>query len=674
MALNPNETYRPAGIDFDPPTPDQRALVARVQARRISLMADQQLLRARYEEVMQWINPPWDPISRRVDPQPDAATTDRLGRGVLHVDLTNPAVDRWAVLQLGEPPIFRVRPKYVQAPVDHPDDPEKTAYDRKQYQLDRAIAQNQSSQMEAQSQEWAEHADLHRTLFWAAWAKEAFGKSIIKTGWDPDTDLPTAELYENPSQVYYGWSKRYGLRRLSWAIVADEMSPEEAGLRYGIDLPLDDGGALDLASWTGTLDKGDMDMRQEQQAATSRFVYVEESWEVKKAADGRIGVEQALILAGRVIEGPTWYPWSKLPFHVFENQHIPTWQHGKSTAEQVIPINASLDAMWDRQREVIDFEAGPRFKGMNMANSGDEVDVPEAFHMIPLREGEDILQLDTRVDFFPTELHSNQMYEGLHRSTGLTPIAWGMSPNAQTSGRAMSAEWRAVELPLTGRLINMGPEVKAIMECWWDYAETYVSEAKAVAKGYRRFVIVWIPIDIRDATEKTQDIIARLNNGMLDFQTAIEESGKENSDEIWAKVRADWVDPVANPLRYQQYLTLQQLELTIRQSQLQVAQMEAQAQQAGAAAQPGGAPGGPGGPTPDELGQQGVNAAGAAAQQGPQGSPSQNQPGGGALPVDTSILSQTPLEGGIGNRAIVNPAGGGGTPAGPAPASGVTPR
>lgn len=657
-----NEAYAPPRLERDPPTPEERAIVARVQARRVALMGDNQQLRSRYEEVMQWVNPPWDPISRRQDPRPELATMDRIGRSLLHVDLVNPAIDRWAVLQMAEMPICRVKPKYVPPPVDDPNKPDDTAYNRKQYQLDIAIAQAQSSQMENQSLEWAETADLHRTLFWAVWAKEAFGKSIIKTGWDADRGLPTAELYENPSAVYYGWSKRYGTRRLSWAIVADEMSPEEASIRFGIQLPIDQAGMLDLASWTGVLDQGDMDQRVEQGGANQRFVWVEESWELAEQ-DGKQGVSYALILAGRVVEGPTWYPWSKLPFHVLENQHIPTWSHGKSTAEVVIPINESLDQMWDRQREVIDFEAGPRFKGIGLANSGDEVDVPEAFHMIPLREGEDIQQLDTRVDFFPTELHSNQMFEGLHRSTGLTPIAWGMSPNAQTSGRAMSAEWRAVELPLAGRLINLTPEVKGIFECWWDYAESYNDDFKQLAKGYRRFQVIWIPIDIRDATEKTQDIIARLGANMIDLETAIEESGKENSDEILAKVLADLVDPIKNPLRYQQYLTLQQLELTIRQTQLQVQQMEAAAgQQAPGAAPPGA------GPSPDQLAQQGANAAGQAAQQvAPQGSVSQNQPsqqpGAGGLPVDTSILSQTPLVGGIGNRAIVSPSGAGGPPA-----------
>jgi hypothetical protein len=670
MAIAPDQVFRGPASQLPPPTPAERELVARAETRRIALMGDQQLLRQRYEEVMRWLNPPWDPISRRPDPRQEAATMERAGENLLHVDLANPSVDRWAVLQMGAAPIFKVRPTYVPPPVEDPDDPDKTTYDRKQYNIDRAMAQLQSSQMESQTQEWGEFADLHRTLFWAAWCQEAFGKAIVKSGWDPDADRPTAELYENPSAVYYGWSKRYGNRQLAWAMVVDEMAPEEANARYNLRLPVTSVGSLDVATWTGLQDQGDMDQRPEAQQSVQAFVNVEEYWELHYDEAGKAdGVMFALILAGRVIDGPTHYPWKRLPFHVFESQHIPTWPHGKSTAEVVIPINAALDDMWDRQHDVIQFEAGPRYKGLNMANSGDEVDIPDAFHMIPLREGEDIAQIDTRVDFFPTELHSNQMYEGLHRSTGLTPIAWGMSPNAQTSGRAMSAEWRAVELPLTARLINSTPPVKEIWLSWWDYAEAYREDAKRVCKGYRAFSVIWVPLDIRDKTEKTADVINRVQANLLDPETAIEETGYENSDEIVARIRAYLVDPVWNPLRYQQYLTLQQLELSIRQQQLQVSQME---QEAAAAQQaPAAQPGQTGSPAPDQLAQQGANAAGQAAQGVNPATESTNQPGqmpGSGLPVDTSILSQTPLEGGIGNRAIVNPAGG------PVPTSGQQPQ
>ena len=655
-----DETVAPPRSTLPPLDDFTRGIVDRAEARHIALMADNQLLRDRYTEIMNWVNPPWDPIEKRLDPRSDQASMARDGVAKIHVDHTNQTVDRWAVLQAGAPFVFRVVPPFVPPPVPNPNDPAQTVFDRKMYELDRAIAQDLASRMENRTQEWIERNDLDRLMLWVAWAKEAFGKAIVRSGYDMAEKLPTAELMENPSTCFYGWSRRYGRRELSWFAVVEDISVEEVNRRFGLGLPTDSNGAFDAGSWIGTIDRGDFDIRSEQNQSVNRYVTAMEYHETgHKTLDGQPGVLQALIIASRVVEWNV-YPWKRLPFHVFENQHIPTYMHGKSIAESEIPINEALDDLLSRQHEVVEFESGPRYVGLNMANSGDDADVPGPFELLPLREGEDIRQLDTRIDFFPSELHSNQLYEATHRGTGLTPIAWGMSPNAQTSGRALSAEWRAVELPLAGRLINMGPEVKALMECWWDYGEaydadvrdisTYKTENKPGVRSYRRFKIIWIPLDIRDKTERTLDVIQRLQANILDPETAIEETGYENSDEIMAKVKAYLLDPVYNPLRYQQYLTLQQLELQIQQMQMQNDAMQQQA---------GGSP--QGAPSPADTAQQGANAAGQAAQ-GPGGpvTEAQNQqgqsPGGGGaggLPIQTSILSQVPLQGGIGNRAIV---------------------
>lgn len=664
-------TFVPATAKLAVPTPEERELVARAEARRLALMGDNQALRDRYEEIMRWVNPPWDAVSRRVDPRFDQLLTEREGRPKIHTDLVNPVVDRWAVLQMGAAPIFRVKPPFVEAPVENPDKPEDALRDRKLFDIDRAIAQSISTRMENQTAEWSEHANLHRTLLWAAWAKEAFGKAIIRTGWDGEDGTPFAELMENPSQVYYGWNRRYGRRKLAWVCVVEEIAASEANRRFGLGLPLDDTGALDVATWTGTMDQGELDQRDEQNAANQQFLTVMEYHELVQR-DGATKALYAMIVAGRVVEGPYEYPWKRLPFHVFENQHVPTYQHGRSGAEAMISLNSAYDDLLTRQHEVIEFESGPRFKGVGLKNRGD-IDIPAPFELLPLDVDEDVAQIQVSVDFFPSELHANQLYEATHRSTGLTPIAWGMSPNAQTSGRAMSAEWRAVELPMTGKLINMGPEIRGIYECWWDYAEAYHPPARKLSSSeglgitkYRRFEVIWVPLDIRDKTEKTLDIIQRYEADLLDPETAIEESGYQNVDEIIAKIRSYMLDAVWNPLRRQQYLTLQQLELAIRMQQLEVDQAEGQVAQSGAGAGAGA--------TPEELAAQGTNAAGQAAQ-GPGGpvTEAQNQPGtspaGGGVPLESSILSQTPLDNGIGNRVVL-PLGG----PGPAPTAGQQPR
>lgn len=650
---------------FPPLTDENRAIAARAGSRRLALMGDLQNLRLRYEESMRWINPPWSAIDGVPDPRPEAASNLRQGRPKIHVDLTSQVVDRWAALQAGVPFIFRCRPKYIATPVENPNDPQDIDNQRKLYEIDRQLEQLRTAAIEETTSEWQLQSNFDRTWMWAAWSKEAFGKAILKTGWDPDEKRPTLELYENPATVAYGWSKRYGNRRLSWVSVYDELSVDEASSRFGIPMPMDRNGNLDMNAWVGVPDNvTDMDTRVEQSEAVSHMVVVEEYWEW---VDGT--ARYAFILAGRVIETATYSFLKRLPFHILESSHIPTYQHGKSSAEQALPINAAYDDLLARQHEVIEFESGPRYIGIGMKNS-DEVDIPLPFELLPLDDNQMIQQLDTRVDFFPSELHSKQLIEeALTRATGLTAIAWGMSPNAQTSGRAMSAEWRAVELPLTNRLLNMIPEARDIFACWWDYAEAYNPSARDMKRDGRQFEIIPVPFDIRDKTEKTLDIIQRLQAHIIDPESAIEESGYENTGEIMARIRRYLLDPVWNPLNVQQYLTLQQLALSIRQQALEVAAME---QQAGAAGQPQG-PGAT--PTPESIAAQGMNAAGQAAQ-GPSGpvTEANNQPGaapggGSGVPLDTGILLRTPLQGGIGNQTQVQLSGG----PGQSPSSGQQP-
>lgn len=653
--------------------PEDRELLSRIQARRLALQGDNAMLRLRYEEILRWANPPWDPISRRIDPRPEGATAERSGRSKIHVDLVGQMIDRWAVLEMGARPEPRVVPKYVRPPDPSEKDSDKIIENRQLFDIDRQIEQVRASQMENVTVEWMEEIAFHRTLLWAAWAKNAFGKAILRDGWDEVDELPTCELLENPSQCYYGWSKRYGRRTLSWFMVVDQMAPEEANFRYGLSIPLDQYGFVDQANWSGTLEtSSDMDMRPEQNQAVSRMVFVEEYWELHRGGHDGIEDEQVLAVfavAGRVLE-KRWMKMRRLPFHILEDAHVMTYAHGRSMAERLIPINAAYDDMLDRQQEVIEFESGPRYKGLNMANSGDEVDMPAPFEMLPLREGEDIQQIDTRVDFFPTQVHAEELREAKYHSTGLTPIAWGMSPNAQTSGRALSAEWRAVELPLHGKLINITPELRDIWINWWDYAEDAKAEYREIAKGWRRFEVQWEPLDIRDSTEKTLDVIQRLNANIIDPELAMELTGVRNTDEVMARIRSYLLDPVYNPLRYQQYLILQQLEIQIRQAALQLAQQE-QAMGMQPSQNPTGGPAGAGGVA--SVIAQGQNAAGQAAQ-GPGGpvTEAQNQPGqspGGGLPVDTSILARTPMENGMGNQAVIPLEGGG-----PAPTGGNVPQ
>ncbi len=624
-------------------TPGMASTARLIDERRRSLTSQNNVLRSRYDEIMKWINPPWDDRSRRVDPRPEAANAERAGNPKIHTDWTGEAVKRWAVLQAGALPKFRFIPRYIPSPIERgpKQDPKDRAVEMQLFDIDRAEAEDQASQMEAQTREWIDFADFHRWWLWTCWAKEAFGKAISRSGWDVEDNMPTIELMENPSQCYYAWTSRYGLRQLSWMIVADQMLAEEANFRYGLDIPTDTYGYPAYGAWTGQYEgPSEMDYRAEQIEEVTRYVWVDESWEITRV-NGVPFVKNDFVVAGRVVESHVYEGWPRIPFHVLENEHIPTYAHGKSLAESVISLNEAYDDTMDRQHAVIEFESGPRYKGLNMGFGDEAVEVPLPGNILPLREGEDIQQIDTRVDFWPAQVHTSELKEGLYFATGLTPIAWGQSPNAQTSGRALSAEWKAVELPLASRLIESTPFLHEIIRNWWDYAEVYIPKALAVAKGYRRVQAVWEPLDIRDSSERVLSIIQMYQADLMDPETALEKSGVEDVPEKIALLKKYLTDPVWNPLRYQQMLVLKQLELQIQQQEMQTQAMAQQGQ--------AGAEGGEAGPTPEERGD------GAAAQQpNPQGpvDESMNQPGQSPLGMNVQTLSRTPMEGGAGNQIM----------------------
>ena len=637
------------------PTEELNERASKISERRLALAGDNAQLRERYDEIMKWLNPPWDDRSRRVDPRPLQNNADRAGNPKMHSDWVGEAVMRWAVLQAGALPAIRTVPRYVPPPLPAaPGEPPDLVNERDQAaELDRGEAEAQASMMEAQVREWMDYADFHRWWLWTCWAKEAFGKAIARSGWDVDDNMPTIELMENPSQVYYAWTNRYGRRKLGWVVVADQMTVDEANFRYGLNIPMTSDGAVQHFAWTqGSIEQSELDQRPEQTTELDRYLWVEESWELTRDADGVPLVRNDFVVAGRVVAWDEYPGWERLPFHVFENHHIPTYSHGKSVAETIIPLNEAYDDTLDRQHTVIEFESGPRYKGLNMAMTNSQVEIPDPGWIMPLRDGEDVQQIDTRVDFFPTQLHVTELKDSLYMGSGLTPIAWGMSPNAQTSGRALNAEWRAVQLPLTSRLIQSTPELMEIIRNWWDYAESFVPEAKTVAAGHRRFQVIWEPIDIRDQSEIILSVIQQFQADLMDPETALEKMGHEDVPEKIALIEKYLQDELWNPLRKQQLLVLRQLALQIRSQELEL--------------QAAGAP-------PEDAAQQGENAAVQQAQ-GPSGvtNEGQNQPGatpGAALPIEADLLSRTPLDQGVGNQIQLS-VGGAASP----PSNGQAPR
>ena len=97
--VDPSFVAAEGSLSLDPQV--ARQIVNRVEQRRLALSGEMALLRARYEEIMQWANPPWNVNSKRVDPRPERQSAVSQGRSILHIDLVGQVISRWASLETG---------------------------------------------------------------------------------------------------------------------------------------------------------------------------------------------------------------------------------------------------------------------------------------------------------------------------------------------------------------------------------------------------------------------------------------------------------------------------------------------------------------------------------------------------------------------------------------------
>jgi hypothetical protein len=352
--------------------------------------------------------------------------------------------------------------------------------------------------MENQTAGVASGRDLDRTLLWAAWCKEAFGKAIVKTGWDPDDGLPTAELYENPSTVYYGWSKRYGNRKLAWALVTDELDVSEANARYGVDLPLDQYGGLHMSSWTGALDQGDMDQRPEQQQEIARYVNAVEYWEL--AAELASPIDPATG-SRSPLAAPHRRP--LLPHHRrpgrrrarrgirgrscrSTSSRTSTSRPGRTASRSPRSPSRSTRPSTTCSIDSTRSSSSSRGRGSRASTCSTRAtrSTSRRRSTSPLREGEDIAQIDARVDFFPSELHAGQLCDGQYKSTG--PDADRVGHVAERADLGPGDERRVARgrAPAHRPARQHDARYRAIYECWWDYAEEYRKAPRKSLKGY----------------------------------------------------------------------------------------------------------------------------------------------------------------------------------------------
>jgi hypothetical protein len=141
--------------------------------------------------------------------------------------------------------------------------------------------------------------------------------------------------------------------------------------------------------------------------------------------------------------------------------------------------------------------------------------------MIPLQDTQRIEQILARIDAYPGQVHFNfLMQELLPRVTGLPPIVWGLIANAQTSGRALTASWKATETRLAGKLMRNEQSLQRYLDICLDYARHYDWQGSRTVfrnlsgKDFDDFRWNFPAMEPRDYQEVTQDAIFRRDAGL----------------------------------------------------------------------------------------------------------------------------------------------------------------
>jgi hypothetical protein len=435
--------------------------------------------------------------------------------------------------------------------------------------------------------------------------KNLYGFSWMMVLPDAWRDAPRSVVLRNPTTVFPLWSTR-DPDELDAVLSAQQESAVSANIKYGLGLRMEDG----RVAFQQGGDHGryrDVDDSWHYDESRTK-VWVESFWWAEREYDdlsGRVTdstVHCAKRVCGKIVDHRT-YPWRYLPFVYWQNEDERD-EFGWSEISSVMDINDELNRRLSGESDVLSMYDNPRFQLLGAYGDRDDIELPAGNEIIALQDPERIEQILARIDVYPNQIHFQTLIDMLHRVTGLPPIVWGLIANAQTSGRALTASWKATEARLVPKLMSNRASIRRYSDIVIDYARLYDwNGGKRVwedRKGVLFDDIRWTfpPMEPRDFQEVTMDAITRRDAGLTTTLMAMRDTGEENAEERLEEVEAEFRNPAIHPDRAQSQLLYLDARLQLLE-RAQASQQQGTApsplspatvQQAVGAAQQGGAP------------------------------------------------------------------------------------
>lgn len=615
------------------------ALERRISALRVGFAGHRNAVRVRNRAYLRAFSPDFDIRLGEHDQWPDAIKQEDLDHHRSSYNLTRAVVELWAALEASEFPAIRWQESYIPLPAPSLDEAEQQV--RQQvYAAQKLVARTVTTMREQALTRHIRRANLASHFYRAVRRKNVYGHSWLKS--IPDRTRRSFLVYTDidPSTVYPVYSL-FDDERLDAVLVATRRSVAIVNAEYPGLLPVTSDGlsiARDAAYYSPTQEKiTDADLN---------YVWVEDYWVVDSEWEEtptdssepiRSRVVNAVRINGKIVRRTEYPGWRDVPYVQYQVDNERD-KLGFSDVATMLPIQDTINRFTSQQQDVIAGESRPKYK---YRGDAERQIILSDESVISLDPDEDIEQIQTRIDVFPTDRHHQQILEYMSRATGLPDTVWGRITAAQNSGRALATAWRAVAARMVPRTLANTSSNRRLLVMWLDWMELYEwDNAPELYQGNRDFEQDYPNQEPRDFTEVSMEAINAKNAGLIDTAKAMEIRGEKSPDEMLDRVRRDYLDPVLNPEKRQTYLFLERLEQQIaieaQQAGLQAAAAEVQLAQM--AQQPaGGAPG------PGSVDQEGGRVRQANVQAGQTAAPVRGAEGGPA-PATQAGQSGNPVK------------------------------
>lgn len=520
-------------------------------------------VRTRARTYLNWYSPPYEERLGTHDAWTDPFLAENIGLTRANYPIARAVIDIWTAIEAAQPPMLWAEPERVPPP--------PPSFDQNEVLRNRLVSQaakqveGYRSTLRAQRiRRWMRDDDYAYKAFLAHRKKNLYGFGWQKVWPNRAEQRVTSHTLHNPTTVYPIWSSREP-GELEMVLVAYQMNVNKANALWDLGIETK-GGRIAPGADSGIY----REVRDRWYDSSRTMVWVEEFWwrEVEYDNEGRVAESAVACVKrtmGKIVDTQLYPRWQRLPWVYWENADERD-AYGWSDIASVIDINDEFNRRLSQQGDIIGMYSAPRFQLLN-AFAGRDIEMPGPFELISLQDTERIEQILTRIDTFPAQQHFDVLTDLLHRVTGLPPIVWGLIANAQTSGRALSASWKATETRLAPKLMRDRKSYNDYLDLALQYARVYdwkgARELYREADGdpFRDFRWEFPPMEPRDFMEVTQNEITKRDAGMTTTLKAIRAMGDEAAEDTYEEVQAEALNIFDHPDKVQAFLLAQRAEL-----------------------------------------------------------------------------------------------------------------